>query len=56
MKNNVVQSLDYLVVGGLGNEQWALGNYGTKVKKALGFINRGFDIKIVGEEDFMKLL
>lgn len=56
VKNNVVQSLDYLVVGGLGNEQWALGNYGTKVKKALQFNNRGFNIKIVGEEDFIKIL
>lgn len=56
VKNNVVQNLNYLIVGGLGNEQWALGNYGTKVKKALQFINRGFDIKIIGEDDFMKLL
>ena len=35
IKKNVVKSLDYLIVGGNGNENWSCGNYGSKVKRAL---------------------
>lgn len=42
---------DYIVIGGCGNEAYAMGNYGTKVKKALDYQQKGCPIKIIHESD-----
>ena len=53
---NVSKKTNYLIVGGSGSKDWAYGNYGTKVKKAIEYQERGIDIKILYEEEIMKLL
>lgn len=47
----VTRKTDYLIVGGDGHKDWAYGNYGTKVKKALDLQSKGFEIKIIGEHE-----
>lgn len=54
VQKNVTKKTDYVIVGGYGSSDWAHGNYGTKVKKALEFQSKGAGIKIVKEEDFFK--
>ncbi len=56
IKKNVVKSLDYLIVGGNGSDTWSSGNYGTKVKKALEWNEKGSEIQILREEDFKKII
>lgn len=46
---SVTKKCDYVVVGGCGNEAWSLGNYGTKVKKALDWQAKGVPVQIVSE-------
>lgn len=53
VKNNVVKSLNYLIVGDRGSELWAHGNYGTKVKKAMEFNEKGGKIEILRESDIL---
>lgn len=54
VQKNVTKKTNYVIVGGYGSSDWAHGNYGTKVKKALEFQSKGADIKIVKEGDFFK--
>lgn len=56
IKKSVVKSLDYLIVGGKGSDAWSSGNYGTKVKKALEWNEKGSAIQILREEDFKKII
>lgn len=51
---SVSTKTNYVIVGGYGSSDWAHGNYGTKVKKALELQAQGVDIKIVKEGDFFK--
>lgn len=53
IKKNVVKSLDYLIVGGNGNENWSCGNYGSKVKRALELQEKGASIQILKEEEML---
>lgn len=46
---SVSKKVDYVVVGGLGSDKWAFGNFGGKVKKALEMIEQGVNIKIIRE-------
>nr|WP_316612647.1 exonuclease domain-containing protein [uncultured Ruminococcus sp.] len=55
VKKGVSKKLHYLVVGDLGSDQWAQGNYGTKIKKAMEYNERGGDIVIVKESDFLTI-
>lgn len=48
---SVTKKTDYLIVGNLGSEAWAAGNYGTKVKKAMELQEKGSAIKIIRESD-----
>lgn len=50
----VTRKVNYLFVGGLGSDMWATANYGTKVKKALEWQEKGANIKIVREEELFK--
>lgn len=54
VQKNVTKKTNYVIVGGYGSSDWAHGNYGTKVKKALEFQSKGANIKIVKEGDFFK--
>src|SRR6266850_1653572 len=49
---NVVQELNYLIVGNEGNKCWAYACYGRKVEKALEYRKRGRHITIAHEIDF----
>ena len=47
---------DYLVVGANGSENWKAGKYGNKILKALEYNEKGSDIKIMDEGDFMGIV
>lgn len=55
-KGTIVKATDYLIVGGAGNEHWKMGNFGSKVEKALKMQDDGLPIKILGENQFFNLL
>jgi len=52
-KDSIVKKTDYLVVGELGNASWKMGNFGTKVEKALAMQDSGSKIQIIGEKEFI---
>lgn len=47
---SVTKKCDYVVIGENGSSAYAMGNYGTKVKKALDMQAKGDDIKIISED------
>ncbi|MDO5569521.1 MAG: exonuclease domain-containing protein [bacterium] len=51
--NNVTSKTNYLIVGGSGSEAWKFGNYGGKVQKAMELKEKGRQIEIISEEDFI---
>lgn len=51
---SVTKKTDILIVGGEGSTNWAYGNYGGKIKKALELQNQGSSIKIIGEKEIFK--
>lgn len=53
VKDSVTKSVDILIVGGCGSENWACGNYGNKVKKAVEMQGKGHKIVIVKECDIL---
>ena len=53
LDNSVKKNTDYVVVGACGSSNWKTGNYGTKIKKALEYNEKGLDIAIVEEEVFV---
>lgn len=55
VEDNVKKATDILVVGGRGSAAYSNGNYGTKVKKAIEFNNRGSSITIMKEEDLYSI-
>lgn len=52
VEKNVVNDLDYLVIGAEGNECWAYSAYGRKVEKAIEQRKAGAKLLIVHEFDF----
>lgn len=44
----------YIIVGELGSDNWQCGNYGSKIKKALELQQKGYPIKIYGENEFFQ--
>lgn len=54
--STVKRSTNYVVIGNQGSDMWISGNYGGKVKKAMEWIEKGVDIKIIKENDFIKLI
>mgnify|MGYP000140214245 FL=1 len=56
MLSGVTKKLNYLIVGGLGSDQWKHGNFGAKVEKAIQYRSDGIPIKIVHEESLVKFL
>lgn len=55
IKNSVVKDLKYLIVGDNGSTNWSQGNYGSKVKSALEWNDKGKNIEIIQEKEFLKL-
>lgn len=53
---NVTMKCNYVVVGALGSSAYSMGNYGTKVTKALDYIGKGKPIHIVGEKELSEAL
>lgn len=49
--SNVTKSTDILVIGDLECQFYSYGNYGTKVKKALEYNEKGCNIHIIKESD-----
>lgn len=54
VKNNVIKSLDYLIIGNQGSENYKSGSKGKKVEKAEYFNENGAEIKILSEYDFFE--
>lgn len=54
VKNNVIQNLDYLVIGTLASKDWRFTSHGRKIEKALSFKNAGKPIKIITERTWLK--
>ena len=52
VEKNVVNALDYLVIGANGNECWAYSAYGRKVEQAIDLRKAGARLTIVHEFDF----
>ncbi len=54
VKKGVIKSLDYLIVGNSGSDQYKDETKGTKLKKAEEFNGKGANIQIIYEKDFIK--
>lgn len=54
VKNNVIKSLDYLVIGNQGSMNYKEETKGSKVEKAEYYNSNGADIHIVSEKDFLR--
>ena len=54
IKNNVTQSLDYLVIGTLASRDWRFTSHGRKIEKALSLKNSGKPIVIINERTWLK--
>lgn len=50
---SVKKATEYLVVGSLGSQSWKTGKYGGKIQKALEMMDKGANIQIVEESDFI---
>lgn len=53
MDKGVKKTTDYVAVGSKGSAAWKTGNYGSKIQKAMELKNKGIDIKIVEENEFI---
>lgn len=49
---SIRKDLDYLVIGGEGNECWAFSCYGRKVELAMTYRKQGLPIQLIHEFDF----
>ncbi|MFM7168678.1 MAG: NAD-dependent DNA ligase [Planctomycetaceae bacterium] len=56
VEKNVVNALDYLIIGAEGNECWAYSAYGRKVETAIERRKAGSKLLIVHEFDFWEAL
>jgi len=55
-KDDMTKSVDYLVICNKGNPHWAHMSYGRKFEQALKWQQDGVGIKILTEDDFVKIL
>ncbi|NBI28653.1 NAD-dependent DNA ligase [Chengkuizengella sp. YPA3-1-1] len=55
-KNNIVNNLNYLIVGDNNNPCWTFSCYGRKIEKAIGLRKKGKQIVIAHEVDFWDAL
>jgi len=52
IESSVKKTTDYLIIGTYGNQAYSNGTYGTKVKKAIEYNEKGYNIAIIKETDF----
>lgn len=52
IKSNVTSTLDILIVGEEGSKDWSYGTFGSKIKKAMEFNEKGKNIQIISESQF----
>ena len=52
----ITRKLNYLVVGGLGSQEWKAGSFGAKVDKALEYKREGAPILILHEDRWVASL
>lgn len=52
----VSTKINYLIVGDSGSDAWKFGNYGGKVQKAMELKEKGTQIEIISETDFINEL
>jgi len=50
VKKGVSRLLNYLIVGGLGSEEWKHGSFGTKIEEAMRCKQKGAPVLIVHED------
>lgn len=50
--SSLKKTTDILIIGDSECQAYAFGNYGTKVQRAIGYSNQGYDIKIIKESDY----
>jgi NAD-dependent DNA ligase len=50
--STIKKTTDILIIGDGECQAYAFGNYGTKVRKAIDYSNKGYDIKIIKESDY----
>ena len=55
MLKSVTKKCDYVVAGSFGDERWTMGNYGSKIKEAMDWQAKGIPVKIITEEDLIKV-
>ena len=55
-KSGVSGKTDILIVGSLGDPRWKQGSYGSKIIRAKELQEQGVPIRIITEEDMLKLL
>jgi len=53
---SVTKKINYLVVGGLGSDEWKHGSYGTKILKAIDYKRQGCPIFLVHEDVWARAL
>lgn len=51
--NGVKKVTNYVVVGSQGSQAWKTGKYGAKIQRAMEYIDKGIDIKIIEEAEFI---
>lgn len=55
--NNVTKKTDFLVIGYIGNENWAFSSHGRKIEKAVEYRdNKGTGLSIVSEDHWIGFL
>lgn len=52
----MTKELDYLVVGLMGNEDWAHSTFGRKIQQAIDFTAKGNTIAIIAEDAWAQAL
>jgi hypothetical protein len=52
----VTLDLDYLVVGTAASRDWAGTSHGRKIEKAVAYQERGEDLMVIAEEDWVRNL
>ena len=55
-KDDLTKTVDYLVICNKGNSSWAHMSYGRKFEQALKWQKEGSEIRILTEDDFVKVL
>jgi len=54
--SGITKKLDYLVIGQIASPEWKFGNFGTKIIKAVEYLDKGVNIAIVSESRWSEFL